>query len=172
MTKLKQLKIRWLIHRDRQDVVAIESFSFANPWSDDDFSLALRQSKCIGLVAEHKDDVIGFVIYELEKHALRIINLAVSPAYRKRGVGSALVQRLIDKLSIQKRKFVEINVRESDLRVQKFLQSKGFWATKVLRNHYEDSSEDAYLFRYTLKPTEDMNSPYNPANRISEHMEP
>ena len=55
--------IRWMIRRDMPEVLAIEGQSFEFPWSEEDFLRCLRQRKCIGMVAEQHERVIGFMIY-------------------------------------------------------------------------------------------------------------
>src|SRR5688500_11228918 len=87
--------IRWMIRRDMTDVLAIESGSFEFPWSEEDFVRCLRQRNCIGMVAEHNERVVGFMIYELHKNRLHILNFAVNEQLRRRGVGSQMVKKLI-----------------------------------------------------------------------------
>ena len=80
-----------------------------------------------------------------------------------------LLSRLIDKLSQQRRKEIVLEVRETNLSAQKFFQSQGFRAVSVLRDHYDDTEEDAYVMNYRLAATEDWLAPYAPQNRISEY---
>ncbi len=75
-----QVHIRWMIRRDMPEVLAIENESFEFPWCEDDFIRCLQQRNCIGMVAEHEDRVVGFMIYELHKTELQVLNLAVSGA--------------------------------------------------------------------------------------------
>ena len=72
-----RVHIRWMIRRDMPEVLAIEEQSFEYPWSEEDFVRCLRQRNCIGLVAEHNERVVGFIIYELHKSRLHILNFAV-----------------------------------------------------------------------------------------------
>ena len=72
--------IRWMIRRDMPEVLAIEEQCFEFPWSEEDFIRCLRQRNCIGMVAEHSERVVGFMIYELHKNRLHILNFAVHAA--------------------------------------------------------------------------------------------
>lgn len=81
-----------------------------------------------------------------------------------------MIQRLMDKLSQQKRHIIEAEVRESNVVAQSFLSGAGFRAVKVLRKHYDDTNEDAYLFRYTL-PVDEMQFVRDGGNRISQYFE-
>ena len=81
----------------------IESASFEFPWLEDDFIRCLRQRNCIGMVAEYDDHVVGFMIYELHKNQLRVLNFAVRPDIRRAGIGKQMIQKLIGKLTPQRR---------------------------------------------------------------------
>jgi ribosomal-protein-alanine N-acetyltransferase len=143
--------IRWMIRRDMSEVLAIESGSFEFPWSEEDFVRCLRQRNCIGMVAEHNERVVGFMIYELHKNRLHILNFAVNDQLRRRGIGSQMVKKLIGKLSRERRNRIVLEIRETNLPAQIFFRELGFRATSVLREFYEDTPEDAYLmqFRYS-----------------------
>ena len=69
--------IRWMIRRDMPEVLDIENRSFEFAWTEEDFIRCLRQRNCIGMVAEHDERVVGFMIYELHKNRLHILNFAV-----------------------------------------------------------------------------------------------
>ena len=90
--------IRWMIRRDMPDVMGIELASFEYPWTEDDFLRCLRQRNCIGMVAERGDSTIGFMIYELQRTRLCLLNFAVSPLVRRTGIGGLLVAKLIYKM--------------------------------------------------------------------------
>lgn len=162
------IQTRWLLRRDLPEILDIERHSFEYVWDEDDFLCVLRKRNAIGFVAEVHGEVAGFIIYELHDNQLRILNLAVHQGHRRQGVAAALVKRLKDKLSQQRRKRIVLETRESNLTSQKFFQSQGFRAYAVLRGFYEDCPEDAYSFRYTLSLQDDIYSPFSPANRISE----
>ena len=150
--KRKELdvQIRWLIRRDMQEVLKIESSSFDFPWVDDDFLCCLRQRNCIGMVAEHEHQVIGFMIYELYKSRIEILNFAVAPQIRRNGVGHKMILRMIDKLHQQRRSMISLYVRERNLPAQLFFRREGFRAESVIRNHYEETAEDAFLMVFHL----------------------
>ena len=143
-----KIHIRWMIRRDMAEVIAIETESFEFPWSEDDFVRCLRQRNCIGMVAEHGEKVVGFMIYELHKNKLHILNFAVHPAWRRLAVGAQMVAKLISKLSSHRRTRITLEVRETNLAAQLFFRHQEFKAVRVLRGFYEDSGEDAFLMEY------------------------
>ena len=144
-------RIRWLIRRDMREILEIEKRSFDHPWTEEEFLCCLRQRNCIGMVYESsRYDIHGYMIYELHKDRLKILNLAVAPEVRRTGIGRAMVTRLIDKLSQQRRTSIECEVSERNLPAQLFLQAAGFRAEEILRTHYDLWLDGAYLFRFTI----------------------
>jgi len=160
-----RVHIRWMIRRDMPEALDIEAESFEFPWLEEDFIRCLRQRNCIGMVAEHDDRVVGFMVYELNKKRLHVLNFAVAPEYRRRGVGTQMVAKLVGKLSAQRRTRIVLEVRETNLPAQLFFRANGFRAISVLRDYYEDTPEDAYLMQYRYQP-EPIPS-VQPTNRIS-----
>jgi len=144
--------IRWMIRRDMPDVLRIENEGFEFPWTEEEFISCLRQRNCIGMVAEHDDRVVGFMIYEMSKTRIRVLNFATARDYRRRGVGSQMLAKLIGKLSLQRRTRISLEVRETNLPAQLFFRDNGFRAVSVLRNYYDDTPEDAYLMSYRYRP--------------------
>ena len=163
-----KVQIRWLIRRDMPEVLEIENECFEIPWNEQDFSSCLEQSRYIGMVAVNdRRKIFGFIIYELQKAKLRIVNFAVAPAERRRGIGRQMSQRLVEKLSQQKRNEIVMEVRESNLDAQMFFKEQGFRAVRILHNHYDDTTEDAYVMLYRLE-ADDVSLPLEPGNRITQ----
>ena len=156
--------IRWMIRRDMPEVLEIEKSSFEFPWSEEDFIRCLRQRNCIGMVAEYDECVVGFMIYELHKNQLHVLNFAVRPDFRRRAVGTQMVDKLIGKLSQQRRNRVVLEIRETNLAAQLFFRRADFRAVSVLRDYYDDSTEDAYVTQYRYKAA---SKPLEPVNRIA-----
>lgn len=163
------VQIRWLIRRDMPDVLRIEKSTYGHAWTDEDFLSCLRQRNCIGMVAEHDQKIVGFMIYELHKSRLHILNFAVDPEVRRHNIGTQMTLRLIDKLSQQRRNEILIEVRERDLNTQLFFQKQGFKAVCVLRSHFDDTEEDAYTMRFRLDEQTGAAAQFAPHNRISEY---
>ena len=163
-----RVHIRWMIRRDMPEVLRAEQDSFDHAWTEDDFLRCLRQRNCIGMVAEHEDRVVGFMIYELHKTKLHVLNFAVAPAWRRVGVGTQMVTKLVGKLSSHRRTKITLAVRESNLPAQLFFRSQAFQATRVLRGYYEDSGEDAYLMHYRIADHADDEDEDGLPNRIAQ----
>lgn len=157
VTEKQELRvhIRWMIRRDMPEVLQIEQDSYDHPWTEEEFLRCLRQRNCIGMVAELGEKVVGFMIYELHKQKLHILNFAVHSAHRRQRVGEQMMQKLVSKLSSHRRDCITLEVRESNLVSQLFFRESGFRAVRVIRKHYEDTSEDAYLMQYRFSSESD-----------------
>lgn len=149
-----RVHIRWMIRRDMPEVLQIEQDSHDYPWMEEDFLHCLRQRNCIGMVAEIGEQVVGFMIYELHKVRLHILNFAVHPGQRRHRVGTQMVQKLISKLSSHRRNCITLEIRETSLESQLFFRTVGFCATSVLRDHFDDTGEDAYMMQYRYPQAE------------------
>jgi ribosomal-protein-alanine N-acetyltransferase len=161
----QRVQIRWMIRRDMAEVLETEAEGFEFPWCEDDFIRCLRQRNCIGMVAELDDRVVGFMIYELHKTRLHLLNFAVAKSCRRHGVGAQMLAKLMAKLSGQRRTRILLEVRETNLAAQLFFRKLGFRAVSVLRDFYEDTTEDAYLMQYRYRPT--ASEVTLPVNRIA-----
>lgn len=140
--------VRWMIRRDMVSVLEIENQAFGfDAWSEEEFR-QLRQRNTIGMVAERNDQVVGFMIYELHKNRLYLLNFAVVEHCRRSGVGSAMIGKLKSKLTPDRRNRITLDIRETNLPGQLFFKAMGFRAVTVLRNYYDDCSEDAYSMVY------------------------
>ena len=174
-----KVQIRWLIRRDMPECLDIERSSFEFPWTEEDFLCCLRQRNCIGMVCEYNHRIVGFMIYELHKSKLHVLNFAVDPEFNGQAIGTQMIEKLVDKLSQQRRQEIMLEVREGNLAAQLFFKRMGFKAVLILRSHYDDTDEDAYVMRLSMHaeeaenpwilPATDARSAFAPVNRISEY---
>lgn len=153
VTAKEPVYVRWMIRADMTHTLLIEKGCFEFPWTEEDFVKCLKQRNCIGMVAERQKTfgrIGGFMLYELHKKRMHLLNFAVDPSLHRSGIGRQMISRLVDKLSDERRTSITCEVRESNLPAQLFLKRMGFKATLVLKGFYEETpQEDAYLFRYT-----------------------
>jgi ribosomal-protein-alanine N-acetyltransferase len=163
-----RVHIRWMIRRDMPEVLSIEGECFEYPWLEEDFIRCLRQRNCIGMVAEHDERVVGFMIYELHKTRIHVLNFAVCRDFQRRGVGTQMLAKLAAKLSSQRRSRIVLEVRETNLSAQLFFRANGFRAVSVLRGFYADTPEDAYLMQYRYRPEKTPATlPFNRITRMA-----
>jgi len=151
-----RIHVRWMIRRDMQEVLEIEREAFEFPWSDEDFTRCLRQRNCIGMVAESGDSVVAFMIYELHRSRLHVLNFAVARSHRRLGIGTRMMEKLVGKLTPERRSRIVLEVRETNLPAQLFFRSLGFRAISVLKDFYQDTTEDAYLMHFVTLAASDV----------------
>lgn len=145
-----QIHVRWMIRRDMTEVLEIEQEAFEFPWSDEDFTRCMRQRNCIGMVAEMADSVVAFMIYELHRSRLHVLNFAVRRSHRRLGIGTQMMEKLVGKLTPERRSRIVLEVRERNLPAQLFFRTLGYRAISVLKDFYQDTTEDAYLMQFVL----------------------
>jgi ribosomal-protein-alanine N-acetyltransferase len=102
------------------------------------------------MVVERESRIIGYMVYVLFKKRICLLKMAVHTNYRRFGVGTKMINKIVKKLSSYRRKGIIIDVRESNLEAQIFLRSLSFKALCVKRNFYSDNGEDSYFFEYKL----------------------
>jgi ribosomal-protein-alanine N-acetyltransferase len=100
------------------------------------------------MVAESGESVVAFMIYELHRSRLHVLNFAVARSHRRLGIGTRMMEKLIGKLTPERRNRLVLEVRETNLPAQLFFRSLGFRAISVLKDFYQDTTEDAYLMHY------------------------
>jgi [ribosomal protein S18]-alanine N-acetyltransferase len=141
-------QIIWTARRHMPDVLDIDRRSFEQSWDDAAFLDQLRQRNVISMSAVHGDRIVGFVVYRLHRTFIEVVRMAVAPEHRRRGVGSAILDKLAGKLNPHRRTAMEFIVRESNLDACRFLRHNGVRAVEVLRGHFDD--EDGYRMEYRL----------------------
>lgn len=107
----------------------------------------LRQRHVVAQVATCHERIVGVAVYAFDPGRLHVLKLGVDPAYQGSGVGCKLLAVLKAKLSVIRPRLT-LHCRETNLDAQFFYRANGLKAVAVLREHYEDTGEDAYVFEY------------------------
>jgi len=141
----------WLTRAELREALEIERRAFEFPWSEDEFIRCLRQRNCIGIGAKVNGRIVGYMVYEIYEKRFHVLNFAVDVLHRRSGIGSGLLGTLIGKMSVQRRMRIMLECRESNTAAQLFFRSQGFKAVSILRDFYDDTVEDAYVFQYRLE---------------------
>ncbi|MFH1967924.1 MAG: GNAT family N-acetyltransferase, partial [bacterium] len=141
---------RWLIRRDMPEVLAIEAESFEFPWLEEDFIRCLRQRNAIGMVAEYDEQIVGFVIYDLAKSRIHVLNFAVAKKWQRRGIGSQMATKLIGKLTAQRRTCITAEILDTNPAIGFFLQH-GFKKTQTLVLKHSDVAKGFEESRFCVR---------------------
>jgi len=146
--------IRWMIVRDLTEVLKIEQDSSSDPWSEDEFTDALRSKSVVGIVAEDNRKIVGYAMYIKLDECLVLISFAVAASRRRQGIGTALFRWIVAKLPVERCDEIEARVPESDLAAQLFFKKMQMTAMQVVRSPVEHTDDDFYVFSYVHRPEE------------------
>lgn len=127
--------IRWLIRRDLDFVLEIERNCFgADANSEKRFHDWLCARNIIGMVCElqgEENRIGGFMIYALEKGLIELLHFAVNPSDQRRGIGAAMIFKVLGKLDNRRRNRILVDVPETSLPFLLFLKRWGFRAERM-----------------------------------------
>ena len=132
------LKIEQMNDKDLKDVVAIENLSFNAPKSEAVF----RHDEHKYLIARDKGRILGFIGTEKISGETHIINMAVHPDHRNKGIGKALMAKALNDKDV-----IFLEVRVSNMPAQKVYEHFGFKNVGIRKKYYTDNNEDAYTMR-------------------------
>lgn len=138
---------------DLTSVLEIERASFTYPWSNNFFLQELQVSYAHSLLATIGEKSVGYVIYWLLPREIDIHNLAVHHAYRRRGIGRALLETVVEEARRQGVSRVTLEVRKSNEAAQKLYHANGFSSKGVRKGYYSDDGEDAVIMALELETT-------------------
>jgi ribosomal-protein-alanine N-acetyltransferase len=137
-------EIRRLTYADLPAVVAIERRAFPAPWSLAMFVLELSKPAGVCLVALEEDEVVGYVICSRHDTVWHLMDIAVAPERRRQGIGSELVQAMLDRLPGPAEQ-VTLEVRPSNEAAIAMYERFGFKSAGVRPRYYQDNKEDALI---------------------------
>jgi ribosomal-protein-alanine N-acetyltransferase len=109
-----------------------------------DAELRKPSSLALGAFAE-ADELVGYAFVSRYVDAWHVMNVAVSDAYRRRGIASALLERLFDVTASDPRRGYTLEVRVSNTGAIRLYERLGFEARGVRRGYYTDNREDALI---------------------------
>ncbi len=145
---------------DLDQVLAIEQASFSTPWSRNLFLSEFRSRGVSNLMVALADDpvrrVVGFIIFWLVEDEMHILNLAVAPAFRRKGIARKLVVDAIKRAGRKGAKKAFLEVRASNAAAQKLYSGLGFTGTSTRRDYYDAPVEDAVVMTLEQGAFEDL----------------
>ncbi|HEX7978046.1 MAG TPA: ribosomal protein S18-alanine N-acetyltransferase [Gemmatimonadaceae bacterium] len=152
--------IRPAVEADLAAMVAIERASFSDPWTASAIASTLRYDHMRVLVAEERGELggdgagrpLGYVVAMIAGPEAEIADLAVSPAARRRGIGRALIDRLLGDLATEGVLAVFLEVRESNHAARTLYESRAFQGIGRRRGYYRLPPEDALILKRELGP--------------------
>jgi len=133
-------------------IIAIEEASFSSPWSHESLRQSGESAFSIFLVAIDGDEVLGYGCILVVENEGELINIAVSPDCRCKGVGQALMDALMDSAVQKGAENVYLEVRQSNMPARRLYEKNGFAQIGIRKKYYKNPVEDAILMRCCLSP--------------------
>jgi [ribosomal protein S18]-alanine N-acetyltransferase len=145
------VEIRRLTYADLPQVVAIERRAFTTPWSLAMFVLELSKPSGICLAAVVETELAGYIVCSRYDAVWHVMNVAVDPDRRRRGIATALIVALLDRIGDDAQ--VTLEVRRSNTGALALYERFGFRSAGVRPRYYADNGEDAVIMWRTAAPS-------------------
>ena len=130
-----------------QPIAQIEKLCFSDPWSENSIGSELKNPLSLWIVAQEDGMVAGYVGSQTVLGEADMMNLAVHPDYRRKGVAEQLVLHLIERLRQQGSHILMLEVRASNEAAIALYQKLGFIQVGRRPNYYHKPKEDALILR-------------------------
>ena len=128
-------------------VAELEKMCFHDPWSEASIASELRNPLACWLVAVEGGAVVGYVGSQTVIDTTDMMNIAVHPDFRRRGIAQMLVEQLVAKLKARQSLRLMLEVRSSNMGAQALYEKMGFTQVGLRKNYYRNPKEDALILR-------------------------
>jgi len=146
------IAVRALRLSDLTEVEAIEQRAYRTPWSRSMFASELAKSTSICLGAFEGEQLVGYVINSRYVDAWHVMNVAIDPAYQRRGIATTLLERLFELTADDERRGYTLEVRVSNADAIRLYEKLGFERRGTRRGYYTDNREDALIMWRDSRP--------------------
>jgi [ribosomal protein S18]-alanine N-acetyltransferase len=136
------MRIERVEPEDLKEVLEIEKNSFKDPWSKFAFELEFVNNDSVFLKAIENNKMIGYIVVRKLIDEFHIMNVAIAPEHRRKGVAQSLIDHVFKNLSSGKLLLLE--VRKSNLAAIALYQKNGFTILHTRKAYYKDG-EDAIV---------------------------
>ena len=136
------------MNRDHVAQVAeLEKRWFSDPWSENSIAYELTNPLSYWLVAQEAGAVLGYVGSQSVLDEADMMNVAVHPEHRRRGIARELVERLVEALKAKEVYCLTLEVRASNAPAKALYEALGFAQVGRRPNYYRNPKEDALILR-------------------------
>ncbi len=140
------VQLRRLDAKDLDTVEVIERASYPTPWSRSMFAAELRKPSALALGAYlETGELVGYAFVSRYVDAWHVMNVAVAPEHRRRGIATVLLERLFEVTAGDPRRGYTLEVRVSNETAIRLYERLGFQSRGVRRGYYTDNREDALI---------------------------
>ena len=128
-------------------VAELEKICFADPWSEKSVASELDNRWALWLVAVEEERVAGYIGSQTSIDETDVMNVAVHPDFRRRGIAESLIIRLVDELKMRGSHAFMLEVRASNTPAIALYEKLGFRQVGCRKNYYRNPKEDALILR-------------------------
>lgn len=132
-------------------IAALEKLCFAEPWSESALALYLKE-EAVAFAAVDGNRVLGYIGMLFAPDEGQILNLAVLPEARRKGIAKALVAQTIRTAEERALSALSLEVRASNEGAIRLYESFGFLTAGVRKGFYRRPVEDALVMLKSLSP--------------------
>jgi len=144
--------IRLMLVDDLEDVLRIESESYAEPWLREHFLYELQSSRVSNtVVIERKGRIAGYAGLWLLHPEIHITNVTVSMEYREQGLGTKLMEYVMNLALESNVKLVTLEVRHNNDAALALYRKFGFEIRGIRKNYYAAEKADALIMSRTMR---------------------
>jgi dihydroorotate dehydrogenase electron transfer subunit len=148
---MDSVTVRSAFAEDITGIVAVERLSFPSPWDVATFESTLEDQRCLSALAIDGQMVVGYCLALNLTSMVHILNLAVHPDVRRRGIGRRLVQTILKESVANDRLCAVLEVRQFNVAARALYTSLGFSHVSTWNNYYSDTDEDAAIMVKDLR---------------------
>lgn len=131
-------------------VAELEKLCFRDPWSEKSVASELNNPLSLWLVALEDGGVVGYVGSQTVMDETDMMNVAVHPDHRRKGIGQQLIDELVRRLEKQGSVSLTLEVRASNEPAKQMYEKLGFAIAGRRPNYYRNPKEDALILRKML----------------------
>jgi ribosomal-protein-alanine N-acetyltransferase len=139
------IQVRPLSLGHLSEIEEIEQRAYVTPWSRTMFASELAKPSSICLGAFEGEQLIGYIINSRYVDAWHVMNVAVDPVSRRRGIATRLLERLFELTRDDGGRGYTLEVRVSNVGAISLYEGLGFERRGIRRGYYTDNREDALV---------------------------
>ena len=128
-------------------VAELEKLCFADPWSEKSVASELNNIWALWIVAVEDDRVVGYIGSQSCGDETDVMNVAVHPDCRRRGIAESLIGVLVTELKNRGSRALMLEVRASNAPAIALYEKLGFYQVGCRKNYYRNPKEDALILR-------------------------
>lgn len=139
------MEIRQMQLDDLEQVMEIENENFSVPWTETGFFTFLIREDTLFLVAQEKEEILGYCGVVMVQDEGDITNVAVKKSWQNQGVGKKLMEELVKSTEQEGVARLFLEVRASNEPALRLYRNMGFVQTGIRKNYYEEPREDGII---------------------------